>query len=82
MPLSVCKACPDKGNCVKTCPKCEKQLKSQGIYSSNYIRPKVSALKREENGSWREIPFSALPTENTDKNPYFGNNIWGDRVKR
>ena len=68
-----CSTCPQYNQCREICSELNKHLKSQGIYSAEWIRPRVSSAKRNERGKWREIPFSALNKDNKeDKNPYFG----------
>lgn len=64
-----CKKCTDK-KCLKTkkpCQKVEIWLRAQGIYSSNWIRPRVSPKKLKDGlGKWREIPFTALEVDEMD----------------
>jgi hypothetical protein len=45
----------------KPCQEIENLLKKQGIYSREWIRPKISAHIRDSGNQFREIPFSALP---------------------
>ena len=57
-----CNDCKDKV-CLKTgkpCKKMEIYLRSKGIKSRDWIRPRVSPKKDEKDkmGRWREIPAS------------------------
>ena len=54
-----CDKCPKKPRCKELCQKIKDYLRSQGIRSADWIRPRVSSKKRT-GGKWREIPFSAL----------------------
>ena len=56
----LCEDCVNK-SCLKTgkpCDEVEAYLKSQGIFSREYIRPRVSPKrdKKDGIGKWREIP--------------------------
>jgi hypothetical protein len=63
MSLSICKDCDQPcQNTGKPCKKVEKILKKEGIYSRDWIRPKMPSDKRK-NGQWREIPMSSLNTK-------------------
>jgi len=73
----MCEKCPKREKCKTLCKKVKAYLFSEGIRASNYIRPRLprSAIKRlkkqgeTNNLYWREIPFSALPTEDDSKDP-------------
>lgn len=56
----MCSTCPKYKSCVKVCKEMKDYLRKQGIYSSNWIRPRVSPKKdkKENKGRWREIPAS------------------------
>jgi hypothetical protein len=70
----LCNECLKCSNCVKTCPAIEDYLKRQHIYSKDYIRPKISRLKRKDGkGKWREVPNSALSMIPEDRNPLMNN---------
>ena len=68
--ISFCSKCKDK-TCIKSgkpCKRVESYLKAEGIYSRDWIRPKVSRLNRSPGTSqWREIPFSQLGHKNRVK---------------
>ena len=62
-----CGNCPQKKTCKSLCKEVEDYLRSQGIYSKDYIRPRVSPKKLKEerkHGHYysplREIPFTDL----------------------
>ena len=59
-----CGKCKDRGSCVKVCEAIEGQLRAEGIYSADYIRPQLPPEEKVRWGNWREIPFSAC---NRDK---------------
>jgi hypothetical protein len=62
--IALCPNCKNK-TCLETgtpCKMIEAWLRGQGIYSRDYIRPKVSSNERKNRKQWREIPLS-----------YFGN---------
>lgn len=63
-----CNTCLKRSKCDKTCPKIDKYLKKQHIYSDDYIRPMVSRLnaKKFGKGKWREIPQSAFKITSDD----------------
>lgn len=69
MGVSFCSECKDK-TCLKTkkpCNQVEALLRSEGIYSSDWIRPMMPSNKRSDGGSvWREIPFSSLNVDEGD----------------
>lgn len=69
-----CETCAKRKDCKETCPELEDYLKSQGIYSADYIRPQVSRERqaKDHKGRWREIPFSSLSDKNPQKNPLLG----------
>ena len=46
----------------KPCEALEKEMRKEGIYSKNYIRPQLSSRNRER-GHWKEIPLSNLRAE-------------------
>ena len=64
MSASFCLDCKDK-TCLKSkkpCEEVEDLLRSEGIYSRDWIRPEVSKQDRQYGKSkYREIPFSSLP---------------------
>lgn len=70
-----CEDCKDK-KCLKTgkpCKAIEEQMRKEGIYSRNYIRPEVSKEKRRDGkGRYREIPFT---TVKFDPKRYDGENF-------
>lgn len=60
----LCETCKDK-TCLETnkpCKSAEEEMRKEGIYSRDYIRPKVSSNDRSES-NWREIPMSNLNKE-------------------
>ncbi len=66
--MKICETCKHK-ICLKTgrpCQKLESILRKEGIYSADYIRPKMPSTQRGK-GQWREIPFSMLDTEGWKK---------------
>jgi hypothetical protein len=66
-----CPKCPKYNECKKPCQDIEKQMRDEGIYSQNYIRPLMSksVAKRDGKGKWREIPFSSLRKNQNGENP-------------
>lgn len=59
---SICEICETK-SCLQTgkpCKEVEQILRSDGIRSSNYIRPENSKKQRKKWGRYKEIPFSSL----------------------
>ena len=72
MDHTVCETCQNK-TCLKKgkpCKKISEYLRKQGIYSADWIRPRVSKEKhrKDKRGKWREVPFTSF--DDTDKNPY------------
>lgn len=51
-----CEQCPKYNKCKSPCEAIEKQLRDNGIYSQDWIRPQVSKEKRTDGlGYHREI---------------------------
>jgi hypothetical protein len=63
-----CPKCPKYNECKKPCQDIEKQMRDEGIYSRDYIRPHLSTnlRKKDKPNKWREIPFSALNNNDWD----------------
>ena len=74
---SICLDCTKK-TCLKTgkpCKNVERILRRLGIYSRDWIRPRVSSKKAKDGkGPWREIPFSMLSDVEIDKNKWLQDN--------
>ena len=66
-----CEICLEKENCKKTCKTIGYYFHRIGIYSSDWIRHRISPkrAKKEGKGCWREIPLSALPSFDREKDP-------------
>ena len=64
--MSLCIDCKDKKFCSSPCAALNKYLKDNGIYSADWIRPKMPSHKRTNKNKYREMPFSNV------KNPEFG----------
>jgi len=64
--MSLCKTCQDR-ICEKSgrpCKEAEKEMRKEGIYSRDYIRPQLSSnMDRTKWGKIREIPMSNLRKE-------------------
>ena len=58
-----CDKCKDRGFCSVPCEGLNLYLKSEGIYSSDWIRPKRSSAIKDGKSQFKEVPFSALTTE-------------------
>ena len=62
----MCRDCKRSYKCKKICKEVKRYLRSQGIYSAEWIRPERSPVEREERkkwdrwSRWHEIPISAL----------------------
>lgn len=70
-----CETCEKKPTCKEICKEVKSYLKSQGIKSADWIRPRISPkkLKKERRkgifySKHREIPFSSLKTRDYDGN--------------
>lgn len=76
----LCEICKDK-TCLKTkkpCKKAEKEMRREGVYSREYIRPQLSSQKRDL-GHWREIPLSNLRKEDKKRvEKKLGKGYWSD----
>lgn len=61
-----CRECESK-TCLTTgtlCEAVEAYLRTQGIYSDDWIRPRVSQKQCKDGfGKYREKPFSSLPRD-------------------
>ena len=53
-----CQECPKVSTCRKPCKEIEQELRKQGIYSTEYIRPQMPSHLKKAGNKWREIPFS------------------------
>lgn len=63
-----CSKCPTRSICTEICPKVNKLLKSQGIYSADWIRPEVYKKRREDGlGKFREAPVEDIDTVATQR---------------
>lgn len=68
-----CENCDKRARCKEVCKDLNKYLNSQGIFTSNYIRPQISSKERRGerdkgiyHSKWREIPFSSLKRRDKD----------------
>ena len=64
--MILCDRCKEHNTCSTPCTKLNKYLKSQGIYSADYIRPRISSSKRGE-GVYREIPVEDIDNTATQR---------------
>ena len=64
--MSLCQDCKDKKFCSTPCAALNKYLKDNGIYSADYIRPRISSSKRGE-GVYREIPVEDIDNTATQR---------------
>ena len=60
--MSLCERCKERRTCSVPCTKLNKYLKDNGIYSADWIRPRVSPKRASKDGigKWREIPSGLL----------------------
>ena len=65
----LCQNCIHKDRCIEACKSLNEYLRKQGIYSDNWIRPKMPSHKRKAGNKWRELPF---PTVQPPKNGPIG----------
>ena len=61
-----CKTCKTKSTCKAICKKVNDYLLSKGIYSADYIRPRMPRENRQ-NGVYREIPLSTFKGKELEK---------------
>ena len=61
-----CQDCDKWKTCIKVCKPLSKFLQDNKIYSSDYIRPRVSSNDRD-NGAWLEIPESVFKGKNLER---------------
>ncbi len=58
--MCLCEKCKYRKGCKAPCPDVEGEMRKEGIYSSDWIRPKMPYRDRATYGKYREVPFSSL----------------------
>ena len=64
----MCEKCPKREKCKTLCKKVKAHLRKCGIKSEEWIRPERSSLLRKDGkGKTKEVPFSALTTQDKEE---------------